>query len=64
MIMITIMIIIIMIIMQDSAIMHVELCAWIGNRSLKHTIIILTTLKWYGVERLSRHKITRLKKDI
>ena len=44
MIMITIMIMI-MIIMQDSAIMHVELCAWIGNRSLKHTIIILTTLK-------------------
>ena len=63
MIMITIMIMI-MIIMQDSAIMHVELCAWIGNRSLKHTIIILTTLKWYGVERLSRHKITRLKKHI
>ena len=62
MIMITIMIII-MIIMQDSAIMHVEFI-WIGNRSLKHTIIILTTLKWYGVERLSRHKITRLKKDI
>ena len=34
MIIITIMIIIIMIIMQDSAIMHVELCAWIGNRTV------------------------------
>ena len=44
MIMITIMIII-MIIMQDSAIMHACGILWTGNRSLKDTIIMLTTLK-------------------
>ena len=37
---------------------------WIGNRNLKQTIIVLSALKWYGVEMLSRYKITRLKKYI
>ena len=41
-----------------------QLCMWFGNRGLKQTIIVLAALKWYGVEMLSRYKITRLKKDI